>query len=97
MKPSCCSLLLIALLASPAIHAAEKIRYVILVDGGRQAGEQVVERGHDRQTVERVRRMLYLSEYKRRQSPPGAKVSPSAFTRERRYPIVNGYQGKIKT
>ncbi len=56
--------------------------------------EQVVERGHDRQTVERVRRMLYLSEYKRRQSPPGPKVSPRAFTRERRYPIVNGYKGK---
>ena len=56
--------------------------------------EQVIERGHDRQTVERVRRMLYMSEYKRRQSPPGPKVSPRAFTRERRYPIVNGYKGK---
>lgn len=56
--------------------------------------EQVIERGHDRQTVERVRQMLYMAEYKRRQSPPGPKVSPRAFTRERRYPIVNGYKGK---
>lgn len=47
MKRSCYRLLVIALLASPAIHAAEKLRYVILVDGGKQAGEQVVERGDD--------------------------------------------------
>ncbi len=47
MKRSWCSFLLITLLASPAIFAAEKIRYVILVDGGKQAGEQVVEQGDD--------------------------------------------------
>lgn len=56
--------------------------------------EQIVERGHDRETVERVRKMLYFAEYKRRQSPPGPKVSSRAFTRERRYPIINGYSGK---
>ncbi len=47
MKHSWCRFFLIAFLASPAIHAAEKLRYVILVDGGKQAGEQVVERGDD--------------------------------------------------
>jgi len=47
MKRNWCNLFLIALLASPAIHAAEKLRYVILIDGGKQAGEQVVERGDD--------------------------------------------------
>jgi imidazolonepropionase-like amidohydrolase len=47
MKASYCRFLLIALLASPVVHAAEKIRYVILVDGGKQAGEQVVEHGDD--------------------------------------------------
>lgn len=47
MKRSCYGFLLIALLASPLIQAAEKIRYVILVDGGKQAGEQVVERSDD--------------------------------------------------
>lgn len=47
MKRSWCSFLLITFLASPAIFAAEKIRYVILVDGGKQAGEQVVEHGDD--------------------------------------------------
>ncbi len=53
--------------------------------------EQVIERGHDPETVKRVHRMVYLAEYKRRQSPPGPKVSPRAFDRERRYPITNGY------
>lgn len=56
--------------------------------------EQAVERGHDQATVERVRKMLMMAEYKRRQSPPGPKVSVRAFDRERRYPIINGYTGK---
>ncbi|MGH8105419.1 MAG: hypothetical protein ACREO2_03820, partial [Arenimonas sp.] len=47
MKHSWCSFFLIAFLASPAVPAAEKLRYVILVDGGKQAGEQIVERGDD--------------------------------------------------
>jgi len=47
MKRNWCCFLLIALLASPAIRAAEKLRYVILVDGGKQAGEQVEEHGDD--------------------------------------------------
>lgn len=47
----------------------------------------------DSATVKKVARMLYLSEYKRRQSPPGPKVSDRAFTRERRYPITSGYKG----
>ena len=56
--------------------------------------EQVIERGHDSQVVEKIRQMLYKSEYKRGQAPPGPKVSSRAFTRERRYPLVNGYSGK---
>lgn len=53
--------------------------------------EQVIERGHERDTVQRVYRLLMLAEYKRRQAPPGPRVSPRAFERERRYPITNGY------
>jgi NAD+ synthase len=56
--------------------------------------EQIVERGHDPQIVEKVRRMLYRAEYKRNQSPPGPKISPRAFARERRYPLLNGYSGR---
>jgi NAD+ synthase len=37
--------------------------------------------------------MLDLSEYKRRQAPPGVKITSRAFGRERRYPITNGFRG----
>lgn len=53
--------------------------------------EQMTARGHNPEVVVKVSRLLKLSEYKRRQSAPGAKLSPRAFTRERRYPMVNGY------
>ncbi len=46
---------------------------------------------HDRETVLHVWKMLNAAEYKRRQSPPGAKVTPKAFGRDRRYPITNGF------
>jgi len=54
----------------------------------------IVSRGHAPETVERVRRMLDMAEYKRRQAPPGVKLTRRAFGRDRRYPIVNGYCGK---
>lgn len=53
--------------------------------------EQMAARGHNPESVAKVSRLVKLSEYKRRQSAPGAKLSPRAFTRERRYPVVNGY------
>ncbi|HSL11263.1 MAG TPA: NAD+ synthase, partial [Actinomycetota bacterium] len=51
----------------------------------------IVERGHDRATVERVTRMIDRAEYKRRQAAPGIKITPKAFGRDRRLPITNGY------
>ena len=48
--------------------------------------------GFNRATVERVMRLVDLSEYKRRQAPPGVKITPRAFGRDRRLPIVNGYR-----
>ncbi len=51
----------------------------------------IVARGHDAATVRRVRRQLYLAEYKRRQAPPGVKITRRAFGRDRRYPITNGF------
>jgi NAD+ synthase len=56
------------------------------------AVDQIVAKGYDRATVLRVWRMLDLAEYKRRQAPPGVKISRRAFGRDRRYPITNGFR-----
>jgi NAD+ synthase len=52
---------------------------------------EIVARGHDEETVRRVWRMLDRAEYKRRQAPPGVKITRRAFGRDRRYPITNGF------
>ena len=52
----------------------------------------VVADGYDPDTVKKVERMLYLAEYKRRQSAPGVKVGAKNFGRDRRYPIVNRFR-----
>jgi NAD+ synthase (glutamine-hydrolysing) len=53
--------------------------------------EEIVARGHDRGTVDRVVRMIDRAEYKRRQAAPGIKITPKAFGRDRRMPITNRY------
>ena len=53
--------------------------------------EQIAERGFDRATVVRVLEMVKRAEYKRRQAPPGVRVSKRAFGRDWRYPITSGY------
>jgi NAD+ synthase len=58
---------------------------------GDEGVDEIVARGHDRETVARVWNMLDTAEYKRRQAPPGVKVTRRAFGRERRYPIVNAF------
>jgi NAD+ synthase len=62
---------------------------------GEQSVDALVEQGHDRPTVLRVWRMLDRAEYKRRQAPPGVKITPRAFGRDRRYPITNGFTALI--
>ena len=52
----------------------------------------IVARGYDIEVVKRVERLLYLAEYKRRQSAPGVKVTRKNFGRDRRYPIVNRFR-----
>lgn len=52
---------------------------------------EIVARGHAPEVVNRVWRMLHLAEYKRRQAPPGPKITRRLFNRERRYPITNGF------
>jgi NAD+ synthase (glutamine-hydrolysing) len=56
------------------------------------AGE-IIERGHDEAMVRRVTRLVDIAEYKRRQSPPGVRVTTKAFGRDRRLPITSGYRG----
>ncbi|MCA3267118.1 MAG: NAD+ synthase [Azospirillum sp.] len=63
-----------------------------LVEGEKTVAE-VVAAGYAEDEVRRVWRMLDLAEYKRRQAPPGVKITRRAFGRERRYPIVNGFRG----
>ncbi len=62
---------------------------------GEQSVDGLVAAGHDRATVLRVWKMLDRAEYKRRQAPPGVKITPRAFGRDRRYPITNGFTGLI--
>jgi len=52
--------------------------------------DEIVARGHERETVRRVVAMVDGSEYKRRQAPPGPKVTSKAFGKDRRLPITNG-------
>ncbi len=52
---------------------------------------EVAAKGHDEAVVRRVWGMVDRAEYKRRQAPPGVKITPRAFGRDRRYPITNGF------
>ena len=49
--------------------------------------------GFDEAVVRRITRLVDLAEYKRRQAPPGVRVTPKAFGKDRRLPITNGYRG----
>jgi NAD+ synthase len=60
---------------------------------GEMSVDGIVARGHDRPTVNRVWRMLENAEYKRRQAPPGVKITRRSFGRDRRYPITNAFKG----
>jgi NAD+ synthase len=59
---------------------------------GELAIDDVVEMGFKKHTVARIEHMLYIAEYKRRQAPPGVKVTRKHFGRERRYPITNRFR-----
>ena len=55
--------------------------------------EEIVRQGFAREDVQRVIRLVDLAEYKRRQAPPGVRVSTKAFGRDRRLPITNRFRG----
>jgi NAD+ synthase (glutamine-hydrolysing) len=54
---------------------------------------ELVGMGYDPEVVERITRLVDTAEYKRRQSPPGVRVTPKAFGKDRRVPITNRYRG----
>lgn len=58
--------------------------------------EEIIHAGFAEEYVRKVARLVDLNEYKRRQAPPGVKISRRAFGRDRRYPITNGFGRKPK-
>ena len=54
--------------------------------------DELVRAGYDAELVERVIRLVDGAEYKRRQYPPGPKISPKNFGRDRRLPITNAWR-----
>ena len=57
--------------------------------------DEILAMGFERKTVERVMRLVDVSEYKRRQAPPGVKITTRAFGRDRRLPITNKYRESV--
>lgn len=62
-----------------------------LVDEEMSASD-VIARGYEASEVARIEHLLYIAEYKRRQAPPGVKITRKNFGRDRRYPITNGFR-----
>ena len=62
-----------------------------LVEEERSVRDLVAE-GHEEAMVRRIENLLYRAEYKRRQAPPGVKIGPKNFGRDRRYPITNRFK-----
>lgn len=64
----------------------------MLVEEEASVDDVVARHGFDRDAVARIERLLVLAEYKRRQAPPGVKLSTRNFGRDRRYPITHGFR-----
>ncbi|MFN3233150.1 MAG: NAD+ synthase [Alphaproteobacteria bacterium] len=74
----------------PPYDALDDILTCLIED--EMAFEEIVARGHAPETVQRIEHLLYVAEYKRRQAPPGVKITGKNFGRDRRYPITNGFR-----
>src|SRR5690606_24666782 len=73
----------------PPYEVLDKILYHHIEE--RRGEEEIAALGFERAVVARVINMVRLSEYKRRQSCPGVKLSPMLFGRDRRYPLTNKF------
>ena len=54
--------------------------------------EDIIADGYDEAMVHRIARLVLINEYKRRQAPPGVRITHRAFGRDRRYPITSGWR-----
>jgi len=61
-----------------------------------ESADEIVSAGFARETVARVIKLIDGNEYKRRQGPPGVKITPKSFGRDRRLPITNSYDERVK-
>ncbi|MBL94828.1 MAG: NAD+ synthase [Magnetovibrio sp.] len=77
----------------PPYSILDKILYLIIEK--ESSLSDIVKSGYDKNTIRRVWKMLDQAEYKRRQTPPGVKISGCAFGRDRRYPITNGFKDQV--
>jgi NAD+ synthase len=64
-----------------------------LVEDEMSVGD-IEKRGHDRALIHRIEHLLYIAEYKRRQAPPGVKITERNFGKDRRYPITNRFRDR---
>jgi NAD+ synthase len=77
----------------PPYDALDDILFCLVED---ELGvDEIVARGHAKDVVRRIEHLLYVSEYKRRQAAPGAKIGARNFGRDRRYPITNGFRDAL--
>jgi NAD+ synthase len=74
----------------PPYEILDAILYGLIED--EKAPRDLVAEGYDAPTVRRVENLLYRAEYKRRQAPPGVKIGPKNFGRDRRYPMTNRFR-----
>ena len=74
----------------PPYDVLDAILYGLIED--EKAPRDLVAEGYDAATVRRVENLLYRAEYKRRQAPPGVKIGPKNFGRDRRYPMTNRFR-----
>ena len=74
----------------PPYEVLDAILHALVEDEKSYA--EIVAEGFEGPTVTRIQNLLYIAEYKRRQAPPGVKISTRNFGRDRRYPITNGFR-----
>ena len=85
--------LVVALLVADVVAELVAVLDALLVAyvEQQQSIGELIAAGHDEALVRRVASLVRRSEYKRRQAPPGPKITPRAFGRDRRYPITAVY------
>ncbi|MCL4792455.1 MAG: NAD+ synthase [Gammaproteobacteria bacterium] len=76
----------------PPYHVLDAILDALIIDN--RSVDEIAAHGFDREVTGRVLEMVRRAEYKRRQAPPGVRITGRAFGRDWRYPITSGYRHK---